>query len=135
MKKLIQLEELAMAAGGLFLLSECSLGWPAWAWALLFFAPDLSFLGYGFGSRVGAWTYNLFHHKGLAIGLALAGFAMQVDGLLAAGLLLFAHASFDRMLGYGLKYETGFEDTHLGPIGKKARAVQSVGGSGSGLPA
>jgi hypothetical protein len=25
----------------------------------------------------------------------------------------------DRMMGYGLKYETGFKDTHLGKIGKK----------------
>jgi hypothetical protein len=28
-----------------------------------------------------------------------------------------AHVGFDRMLGYGLKYGTGFGDTHLGRKG------------------
>jgi hypothetical protein len=31
---------------------------------------------------------------------------------------MFSHAAFDRMLGYGLKYEQGFRHTHLGTIGK-----------------
>ena len=30
-----------------------------------------------------------------------------------------AHIGFDRMLGYGLKYPTGFGDTHLGAIGRR----------------
>jgi len=28
-------------------------------------------------------------------------------------------AHFDRMLGYGLKYASGFGDTHLGRIGRE----------------
>ncbi len=135
MKKLIQLEELAMATGALFVLAQFSLGWPFWVWALLFFAPDVSFLGYTFGARAGAWTYNLFHHKGVAVMLAGAGFMLHVDGLLAAGLLLVAHSSFDRMLGYGLKFESGFGATHLGRIGKRISPAPGVAGSGSGLPA
>jgi hypothetical protein len=35
------------------------------------------------------------------------------------GIILFSHAAFDRVLGYGLKYEKGFKFTHLGEIGKK----------------
>ena len=31
-----------------------------------------------------------------------------------------AHIGFDRMLGYGLKYTSGFNDTHLGRIGRQA---------------
>jgi hypothetical protein len=30
------------------------------------------------------------------------------------GTLLFTHASFDRILGYGLKYFDSFKHTHLG---------------------
>nr|WP_227009131.1 DUF4260 family protein [Christiangramia fulva] len=35
-----------------------------------------------------------------------------------AGIILFARSSFDRMPGYGLKYEKGYKFTHLGEIGK-----------------
>jgi hypothetical protein len=35
------------------------------------------------------------------------------------GLILFSHSAMDRMLGYGLKYESGFKFTHLGEIGQK----------------
>ena len=37
-----------------------------------------------------------------------------------AGLILFGHAAWDRLLGYGLKYNDSFHKTHLGWIGKKA---------------
>ena len=30
-----------------------------------------------------------------------------------------AHIGFDRVLGYGLKFEAGFGETHLGRVGKK----------------
>nr|WP_317038961.1 DUF4260 family protein [Urechidicola croceus] len=34
------------------------------------------------------------------------------------GIILFGHASFDRMLGYRLKNSDSFNNTHLGKIGK-----------------
>ena len=34
------------------------------------------------------------------------------------GLLWVAHVGFDRMMGYGLKESSGFNDTHLGRIGR-----------------
>ena len=34
-----------------------------------------------------------------------------------AGTVLLFHSAFDRLLGYGLKYATGFQDTHLGCVG------------------
>lgn len=40
-------------------------------------------------------------------------------GALAFGLIWSAHIGFDRLLGYGLKMENGFSETHLGKIGKK----------------
>ena len=36
----------------------------------------------------------------------------------ALALILLAHIAADRALGYGLKYATGFKDTHLGQIGR-----------------
>lgn len=35
-----------------------------------------------------------------------------------AALVLLAPSSLDRMLGYGLKFTSGFQGTHLGKIGK-----------------
>ena len=90
-----------------------------WWWLLaLFFLPDVGMLGYAFGSRAGAFFYNLFHHKGLAILIYLAGFFFLNEILQLIGVIMFSHASFDRLLGYGLKYEKGFKFTHLGEIGK-----------------
>jgi hypothetical protein len=40
--------------------------------------------------------------------------------LLGIAAIWAAHIGFDRMLGYGLKYSSSFNDTHLGRIGRQA---------------
>lgn len=119
MKNLIKLEELLMFALALFLFSELDASWGLFA--LLFFAPDLSMLGYLVNPRLGAWTYNLIHHKGAGITLYALGSLFSTPWLIFAGLLLFAHSSFDRVFGYGLKHEDAFQNTHLGRIGNSNR--------------
>lgn len=114
----IKLEEAAIVAVSVYFLSQYNLGLPVWVWVLLFFSPDLSMAGYLVNTRVGAFTYNLFHHRGLALAIMAAGFVMHIDLLISAGLLLMAHSSFDRMLGYGLKYSDDFKHTNLGWIGE-----------------
>lgn len=89
---------------------------------LLFFvlilAPDLFMLGYLGGSRFGAAVYNL-GHTWLLPGIAAAvGFAGSIRLLLFVALIWFAHIGADRLLGYGLKLPTAFQDTHLGRIGR-----------------
>lgn len=116
MKMLLKLEELAMWIGSLFLYSYLGIGWK---WYFIFFlAPDLSALGYLFGNRVGAVSYNIFHHKAVAVILYLIGFYQGNAYLQFAGLILFGHSCLDRVLGYGLKFSDGFTHTHLGYIGK-----------------
>ncbi len=91
----------------------------SWMWFGIFFlAPDVGLLGYLVNSRIGAFTYNLFHHKGIAILIYLAGIYFSLSQLQFTGILLFAHSSFDRILGYGLKYSDSFHHTNLGMIGK-----------------
>ncbi|MCD8739010.1 DUF4260 domain-containing protein [Mucilaginibacter roseus] len=114
----IKIEEAAITAVAIYFLSKFNLGLPAWLWALLFFSPDLSMLGYLVNSRTGAFTYNLFHHRGIALALVAAGGLMHLDILLTSGLLLAAHSSFDRMLGYGLKFNDNFKHTSSGWMGK-----------------
>lgn len=90
-----------------------------WGWfALLFLAPDLSFLGYLRGPRVGAFFYNLAHSYVGPAAVMTAAFVLKNDALRLGALIWFAHIGFDRALGYGLKYASAFTDTHLGRIGK-----------------
>jgi hypothetical protein len=114
----IKIEEAAITATLIYFLSKYSLGLPIWLWVPLFFGPDLSMLGYLINSRVGAVTYNLFHHRAIAMALLATGLLMHIDIIITGGLLLAAHSSFDRMLGYGLKFPDDFKHTSSGWIGK-----------------
>lgn len=116
MKNLLRLEELLMLGLSLLLFSQLDYSWGLFA--LLFFAPDLSMIGYLINPRLGAWTYNLVHHKGLGVTLYAFGSLFAAPWLMFAGTLLFAHSSFDRIFGYGLKHEDSFQNTHLGKIGR-----------------
>jgi hypothetical protein len=106
-----------VAALALFTTSGSDLPW--WAALALFFAPDLSFFAYGMGPRIGSWGYNLVHVYAFGLGLLAIGSLMGLPLLVGLGALWLGHCGFDRMLGYGLKSETSFQDTHLGRIGKK----------------
>jgi Domain of unknown function (DUF4260) len=75
--------------------------------------PDLGMVGYLRGPRLGAWTYNLLHTEALAFALLTIALATDSRALLAAALILAAHIGMDRALGYGLKFTSGFKDTHL----------------------
>lgn len=112
----IKLEEAAITAISIYFLSQYSLGLSLWIWILLFFSPDISMIGYLFGTKTGAFTYNIIHHRGIALVLLGIGIFSRQEIWISIGILLFAHASFDRMLGYGLKYNDDFKHTHLGSI-------------------
>lgn len=116
MKFILKLEELAQLGLAIFLFSQLEFSW--WWFFGLFLAPDIGMLGYLFGPKIGAYSYNLFHHKGLAIALIFAGYYGFGQWVHLAGIMLWAHAAFDRILGYGLKYTVGFKHTHLGELGK-----------------
>jgi len=116
MKSIIKLEELGLFLFGIYLFSQLNYAW--WWFPVLLFIPDFSMIGYLFGSKSGAFLYNLFHHRGIAIVVYLLGINLSNDLIQLAGIILFVHVAMDRMMGYGLKYETGFKFTHLGEIGK-----------------
>ena len=117
MKILLKIEELFLFGLALFLFSRLNYSW-GW-YALLFFAPDLSIMGYLANPYVGSWTYNVIHHKGLAVALYVLGSLLSIPWLMFTGTILLGHSSLDRVLGYGLKYPDTFQNTHLGRIGKQ----------------
>jgi hypothetical protein len=124
MKNLLKLEELAMLALCVFSLTLLNVSW--WVYVLVAVGPDVSMIGYAGGKKAGAFFYNLFHHKGIAIIVFIIGVIIgdQKGELFnIAGLILFGHSSLDRMLGYGLKLKEGFTYTHLGIIGKKGNSI------------
>ena len=94
---LLRLEGLAafFVAVALYRQSEYSWG----VFALCFLAPDLSFLGYLAGNRVGAIAYNSAHsYLGPVIVLTTSVYIAS-PSLFAAGLIWCAHIGFDRALG------------------------------------
>lgn len=116
MKNIIKAEELAMFVLGIYLFSTLGLEW--WWFLVLILLPDISMIGYAFGNKIGAYSYNFFHHKAIAIVVYLIGIYVNNTTIQLIGIILFSHSAMDRMFGYGLKYNTSFHDTHLGKIGK-----------------
>jgi hypothetical protein len=100
------------------LIAYSKLGFSWGSFALYFLVPDLSFLGYFAGPRVGAICYNLAHSYIGAIACLGTGLFLPAPTIICLGIIWCAHIGFDRALGYGLKYFDGFAFTHLGRIGK-----------------
>ncbi len=121
MKNLLRLEELALFILAIYLFTELDYAW--WVFPLLLLTPDLGAIGYLGGSRLGAATYNLTHHKGIAVVAYLAGALLGSQILQLIGVIMLAHSSLDRAVGYGLKYPDSFDHTHLGYTGKTAKAM------------
>ncbi|HPF96805.1 MAG: DUF4260 domain-containing protein [Flavobacteriaceae bacterium] len=114
MKWSLKTEELLMLCLGIYAFSFLDFPW--WVFLVLILVPDIGMLGYLFNSKFGAITYNVFHHKGLAILIYLLGIYLENQMVMLIGVILFSHASMDRIFGYGLKYYKGFKYTHLGDL-------------------
>ena len=108
-------------------LAALALGWVVWRefggeliWFIpLLLVPDVSMIGYLRGPHLGAITYNIAHNWFVGGLVFTIGAALEVNALAMAGAILVAHTGIDRLLGYGLKYPTSFQDTHLGRIGRR----------------
>ena len=86
---------------------------PWWLLVVLALAPDLSMAGYAAGPIVGAAAYDVAHTYSLPVALAAIGVLVDADLAVQIGLVWTAHIGVDRAIGYGLKYRSGFKDTHL----------------------
>jgi hypothetical protein len=121
----LRLEGLALFVVGVLLYARSGAGWGRFAALLL--VPDLSFVGYLAGPRVGAAAYNAAHSEigPLALGVAALLGVLPMSALPLACIWA-AHVGIDRALGYGLKYGTAFRATHLGRVGKPTAATTTV---------
>jgi len=115
-KILLRLEGLALFAGMVALYAVHGGSWAVFA--LLFLAPDLSFIAYLAGARAGAIVYNAAHSSLAPVAALALGFGLASPLSLSVAMIWLAHIGIDRALGYGLKYSAGFGFTHLGRIGR-----------------
>jgi hypothetical protein len=99
---------LVIALGG-YLTVDGSL----WLLAVLALAPDLSMVGYLAGTKRGALAYNIVHTYTLPLALGALGYWADVRIALLVALIWAGHIGLDRLVGYGLKFESGFKNTHL----------------------
>jgi hypothetical protein len=91
---------------------------PFWLVPLLLFAPDLFMIGYARSTRSGAALYNFAHSYPAPALLGAIALATSSQLWQAVALVWLAHIGMDRALGYGLKYDGSFKQTHLGCIGR-----------------
>jgi hypothetical protein len=110
-RRLLRLEGLAVLAGAVALYFHLGYGWIPLVVLLL--VPDLSAVGYVWSTSAGTLAYDLAHTEIWPIGLGVIGAIAGEALLMQIGLIWLMHIGGDRLLGYGLKYPTGFKDTHL----------------------
>lgn len=110
-KILLHLEGLVVLFMACVFYREVGASWLKFS--VLFLAPDLFMLGYLVDQKVGARLYNCVHTYAAPFLLWLVGYFGNQPALLPFCLIWIAHIGLDRLLGYGLKYESDFKDTHL----------------------
>ena len=115
-KILLRLEGLTLFVGMVLLYAAWGGSWLVFA--LLFLAPDLSFIAYLADAKTGAVIYNAAHSYMMPVTLLTLGFGFASPLMLSIAMIWLAHIGIDRALGYGLKYSAGFGYTHLGRIGR-----------------
>ena len=125
MNKLLKLEELGQFILSILFFNQLDYAW--WVFPACILLPDLSMMGYLVNSKTGAWLYNFFHHKLLAIAVFAFGFWWGSPFITVSGVILFGHSAMDWIFGYGLKFNDHFEHTHLGWIGKRGEVFSHAG--------
>lgn len=113
---LLRAEGLAVGAVALYAYAQFGAGW-GW-FAALFLLPDLAFIAYLAGPRLGAIAYNATHSYAGAAALLALGLSASLPLAVAGALIWCAHIGIDRAFGFGLKYAEGFSYTHLGRLGR-----------------
>lgn len=111
---LLRLEGLTVFIGALVVYAHFAFS--GWTFAALLFTPDVSMIGYLLNPRIGSYTYNAVHAYTGPLLLAAIALATSTPVLLGLALIWLAHIGLDRTLGYGLKYQIGFKETHLGRV-------------------
>ena len=85
----LRIEGVAVLAAAVALYVDAGYEW--WLFLVLLLAPDLGGLGYLFGPRIGAVTYDTTHLEALPVLLAAGGVLAGSDMSIKLGLIWLAH--------------------------------------------
>jgi hypothetical protein len=113
-KILLHLEGLAILVGACLAYGYLGDSWIQFA--VWFLIPDLSMIGYLVNPTVGARSYNLVHTYVAPLALLMFVHLAHWPSFAPLCLIWISHIAFDRLLGYGLKYDSGFKDTDLSRV-------------------
>lgn len=118
--RLLRLDGAAVAVAAIAGFAVLGGNW--WLFAALILAPDLAMLGLLAGEKTGARIYNVVHSYTLPIILGAIGHFAGIAWMAPVALIWAAHIGIDRAVGYGLKYPSAIDHTHLGKMGKARKA-------------
>ena len=89
------------------------LGFSFWLFLILLFVPDVTMFGYVINEKMGSIIYNFGHSFIIPVVLLTISIGFTIEPLLISSCIWGAHILLDRCLGFGLKYEHSFKETHL----------------------
>jgi hypothetical protein len=85
-----------------------------WLYPVLLLLPDIFMVGYFKNSQIGALLYNVGHSYIAPALVIYSGWHRHHAMTIAIGIIWLGHIGWDRLCGYGLKYDDSFKHTHLG---------------------
>ena len=112
----LRFEGFILLISTIFLFAEQHQKW--WMYPALLLVPDIFMIGYLIDKKIGAFLYNLGHAYPSPALVIYLGWHFHHPFVIALGVIWLGHIGWDRFFGYGLKYDTGFKDTHLGSLEK-----------------
>lgn len=92
------------------------IGGNGWLFIALLLVPDLTFIVYMMNQFIGTVAYNIVHTYTLPLILLTLALVVGWQMGIMLSLIWFAHIGMDRTIGYGLKYQTAFKDTHMNRV-------------------
>jgi len=110
-KSFLQLEGIVVFLLSLYFYHLLSGDWIIFIFLL--FTPDIFMVGYFWNKKLGSILYNIGHTYITPAIILIIGSFSENNLLILGAIILTAHIGVDRFFGYGLKYSTGFKDTHL----------------------
>lgn len=110
-KILLRLEGAAIFLSAFYFYTQQT--YPGWVFWVLLLWPDISMLAYLINKKIGAMVYNLLHTYALPLLFATLSVLFSYPFGLQLSIIWLAHIGMDRAIGYGLKYQDNFKNTHL----------------------
>ena len=109
--KLLRIEGLIMLLSSIAIAFHFEYKW--WFYIVIFFAPDISMFAFKKSNQLGALLYNITHTTSIPLVFLTIGIIFDLPLLISIMVIVIGHIGYDRMNGFGLKYKTDVNDTHL----------------------